>query len=247
MDTEVTPVSRLPSITPQWPCGRVSPLPSLCRPALQVGLLWLREGVGRITSWVCHYVASPRQKGSSARVKVSQFQQHCLWSFCVYFPHPPGRTLVRRSQPHLHTCAPNARIPPACPLLLQASGFSRRAQVGSGRPQAGEKFCLAGKADDGWNFTLALSRQNQSVLVATDQYQNAALGARMYLLRERALRRGPERTDVSGGDRRLRKLPQVVLGPRGRGLGSSQDLPSKPWPPLPTVFRTSTAKQCLKS
>lgn len=165
-------------------------------------------------------------------VMVSEFQRHCLRSFWVYFSYPYRQTLWKRAG---HVCTPVLQIHSAHPPAFCSS--RRLCSIWEHRPD--QKPCRSGQSSvqlarliHGWDFSLALLKQSQSVLVPTDQCQKIAQGVMMYLLIGSALREGAKRTEVSSGESQVQEA-ECMLGP-------VCSRPAKQWRPAPqTVGHTS--------
>lgn len=100
-------------------------------PALWVNFLSIREGMEKITVWVCHHVVPLCTKSTSAR-GMGFFVSTALFVviLCLFFTSS-SQTLVKKSQPYLHTCLTSTSTPPVCHLLLQAAVFNLGAEIRS--------------------------------------------------------------------------------------------------------------------
>lgn len=145
-------------------------------------LLLTRKGVERITTWVCRYVVPPCNKSCSACgydfwVSTALF----VVALCFFFISFQSNS-VTKSQPHSHTPVPQIRsfqLPTFCSCEPLCSVWEHRPD--QQWCKSGQSSLFASKNDNWGDFNLTLLRQNQSILVSTDQYQKVAWGVMMYL------------------------------------------------------------------
>lgn len=138
--------------------------------------LSIREGIERITIWFCHRAVPQCNESRSAcacgfSVSIALF----VGIFCLFLISIQSSSCEREPAAFTHLSHKHVNL--TCLLSAPTSTCVQPESTDQIKTvQIREKFCLASKTRNWWDFTLTLSRQNQSVLVPTDQYQKTALG-----------------------------------------------------------------------